>query len=194
MKKLRTRKIRGYNGLYSITENGDVISHRYGEKKLKLIEQHGYLHICLSNKDGEVKKHRVHTLVARAFCKGKSKKRNQINHIDGNKKNNNYLNLEYCTQQENITHAMEMGLFNQVGEENSNSTLTNDDVVDIRITYALGRNEGDFTMTGYNYLKDMYDYTVSKTCIGNIIRNDTWKHLPSVEQISKTIDKHGISL
>lgn len=33
-----------------------------------------------------------------------------VNHIDGNKKNNNLCNLEWCTQSENMIHAYNHGL------------------------------------------------------------------------------------
>ena len=47
----------------------------------------------------------VHRLVADAFLPvvvGKD----VINHIDGNKMNNSVMNLEWCTQSENVQHAI----------------------------------------------------------------------------------------
>lgn len=54
--------------------------------------------------DGKRKGFSVHTLVARAFCDG-YKNGLVVNHIDGNKLNNYYKNLEWVTCKENSIHA-----------------------------------------------------------------------------------------
>lgn len=48
----------------------------------------------------------VHRLVADAFVSGKSDVLNVVNHKDGVKWNNFDFNLEWCTQQHNVNHAI----------------------------------------------------------------------------------------
>lgn len=55
----------------------------------------------------------VHRLVAYAFLGDLSKKGLQINHKDGNRRNNSLDNLEWCTSSENLKHAYAIGLFDE---------------------------------------------------------------------------------
>lgn len=68
----------------------------------------GYLQVSLT-KNGKRKTYTVHRLVAKAFLPNLKNKK-QINHIDGNKKNNSVDNLESVTPKENIKHAYRTGL------------------------------------------------------------------------------------
>lgn len=68
----------------------------------------------------------------------------EINHIDGNKLNNKFSNLELCTSSENQLHAFRLGLqISKKGENSANTKLTNDNVRDIirSITFGKGNNE-----------------------------------------------------
>lgn len=56
----------------------------------------------------------VHRLVAEHFCvKPSNDPKLVVNHLDGNKLNNTYSNLEWCTQKENLHHARKTGLYIQ---------------------------------------------------------------------------------
>lgn len=122
------KDIEGYEGLYQVSNLGNVKSlrkridkgkcHRYfDEKILKPIETNrGYLRVKLC-KDRKIKKIRVHRLVAEAFIK---RPELEVNHIDGNKKNNKVENLEWVTQRENKQHAWITGLYHKKGGKHTN--------------------------------------------------------------------------
>ena len=73
----------------------------------------------------------AHRLVAKHFILN-DKLLKEVNHIDGNKQNNNYSNLEWCTTQENTKHAINNGLSDAKGENHGNSKLTSENIIDIR--------------------------------------------------------------
>lgn len=69
----------------------------------------GYLCVRLQ-KNGKGVTFSIHRLVASLFVE-RAKGKDCVNHIDGDKKNNNASNLEWCTQKENVSHAQETGLW-----------------------------------------------------------------------------------
>ena len=75
--------------------------------------QYKYPSVALS-KDSKVESRYIHELVMITFI-GKRPQNYQIDHIDGNKKNNNLGNLEYVTPKENSIRAIKLGL-NPIGE------------------------------------------------------------------------------
>ena len=121
-----TLPIPGYEG-YLATTCGNIISlvsgrttanstRFYDPKLLKGRDADGYLRVDLY-KESIVKSERVHRLIAMAFFEepeavyekgNEGSERCQVNHIDGNKKNNSVSNLEWCTPAENIKHYNEI--------------------------------------------------------------------------------------
>lgn len=91
--------INGYEN-YSISHDGIVKNIKTG-RILKLdLTRRGYLQIELySNKKS--KKFLVHRLVAMYFLDSYDSVK-QVNHIDGDRQNNHYLNLEVLSQSENL--------------------------------------------------------------------------------------------
>ena len=103
--------------------------------KLRPINKHGYLGcvVTLGNKNNK-KMIIVHRAVAECFIPNPNNYP-QINHISGNKGDNSYLNLEWCTAKQNIKHAMNNNLLQLYGENNPNSKLSNYDRIWIKEHY-----------------------------------------------------------
>lgn len=91
---------------YFISNNGNVISKsRKTEKVLKYrVGKNGYPYVTLRTKDNKNKTSKIHRLVALAFVDSPSGKE-QVNHINENKLDNNAENLEWVTPKENINHG-----------------------------------------------------------------------------------------
>ncbi len=70
-------------------------------------DKRGYMRVWFSE-DGKQKWRLVHRLVATAFY-GESQLP-QVNHMDGDKTNNHFQNLEWCTSSHNIRHSLATGL------------------------------------------------------------------------------------
>lgn len=88
----------------SISNKGRIYSKISGNITKGNIKM-GYYYFTIKNKD-IVKSYRVHRIVALVFVKNTDKEKNNIvNHIDGNKLNNDYKNLEWTTTQGNNQHS-----------------------------------------------------------------------------------------
>ncbi len=107
----------------------------------------------------------MHRIVAENFIVN-PKSKPQVNHIDGNKSNNQVSNLEWCTGKENVKHAIETKLF-KTGENVKNAKLRHEDVLEIRKTYI----KGDSVFGGKPLAKK---YNVSDMTIRNIINKVKW--------------------
>ena len=112
--------------VYEVSECGDVRSvDRYVEQKSRTywvkgkalehnIDRKGYHRVGL-NKDSKRKYEGVHRLVAKLFIENPENKP-EVNHIDGDKSNNHYTNLEWVTRSENMKHGYEMGLITHLSD------------------------------------------------------------------------------
>lgn len=101
------KDIPGYENFYKVSNLGNIKSLKRPGAKEKLlkgeIDQDGYIRITLA-KNGKTKKYKAHRLVMMAFNNTNDSSL-QINHIDGNKKNNKLENLEWCTASYNTRHS-----------------------------------------------------------------------------------------
>lgn len=94
---------------YLVYEDGRVYSEK-SNRFLKPDLNSGYAVVTLFN-SGDKLRETVHRIVAKLFCDN-SGGFDVVNHIDGNKLNNHYTNLEWCTQRHNNIHAIQTGLRN----------------------------------------------------------------------------------
>ena len=114
------KDIKGYEGLYQVSNFGEIKSlgrkysyysisnnlvngRRFPRKLKQGVRKDGYLFVALV-KNKNKKYMSTHRIVALNFLtpiKGK----NQVNHKDGDKKNNQVKNLEWCTGKENVYHS-----------------------------------------------------------------------------------------
>lgn len=98
---------------YFITKDGRIYSKLKGKELRELrphINNRGYMIITIRKKC-----YRIHRLVAENFLPRVDGKP-IVNHIDGNKLNNDVENLEWCTQSENVQHAWNSGLNSRTRE------------------------------------------------------------------------------
>lgn len=108
------RDIKGYEGLYQVSNWGRIKSspNRYQRRKMKseggimkAVNIQGYLQVTLY-KDRKHKRFMLHRLVAEAFVENERPSEfSYVNHKDENSLNNFASNLEWCTHRYNINYG-----------------------------------------------------------------------------------------
>ena len=164
----------GYEDTYQVSNMGKVKSvdrvagGRPGITKGKILIQtpnrKKYLEARLYNNSKSISKV-VHRLVAKAFILNPSNYQ-QVNHIDGNKYNNNASNLEWVNNSDNQKHAYKLGLQpSRKGENNSNTKITDKDVTLLKQLYN----------SGMSIVEVSSSININVSIIRQIIYGRTWK-------------------
>lgn len=109
--------INGYEN-YLISNLGSVKNTKTGLCLKPQLSSNGYYNVTLC-KNGKKSTPLIHRLVAEHFL---SKINQTVNHIDGNKLNNNINNLEWITYSENLTHAHKSKLRKKTHKKNKKNT------------------------------------------------------------------------
>jgi hypothetical protein len=162
--------VAGYEGWYSVSTSGRVRRecNRVGVPRIRILKQNplpvGYLRVFLC-RNGKVKTHYVHRLVAAAFIGNDSR---EVNHKDGNKQNNFVANLEYVTSKQNKEHAIGLGLYNAIiGERNHLATITSHIARSIRSEFIPYRVK----------VKDLArKYSILPRTVYAILQGANWRH------------------
>lgn len=190
MKELVWKDVAGFEGFYKVSENGDILSlarvdtyinqgvlvkRNRSEKKLTYkVNRGGYATYHLRDASRDIESWpTAHRLVATAFVPNVDNKP-YINHKDGDKLNNHYSNLEWCTAQENTQHAYDNGLaksviykFTKRLEDSPQTKLKN---VDIPVIKQL-------RLDGWTYDAIAKKFGVGLSSIFKICKGQSWKTL-----------------
>ncbi len=184
------KPIEGYEGLYAINTNCEVISlertvdipTRGIRRRLKrrvlrpALGSTGYRGVALHNQ--KQKTHSIYRLMAETFIPNPDSLP-EVNHKNGNKLDDSLENLEWCSYSHNLQHAYDTGLRRVInGEDRVNSKLTEADVVQIielleYMPHMKGKLNRPFPVKWIGKAFGVAFQTIE--CIAS---NRTWKHIP----------------
>lgn len=105
-KQVNLKSIPGWEGLYSISQEGDIYSIRQSKFLKPRLSMDGYKRVALYL-NGKSYEQRVGKLVALTFIPNPENKP-QVNHKDYNRVNDFIENLEWCTNLENSNHSFNL--------------------------------------------------------------------------------------
>lgn len=178
MEKETWKDVIGYNGLYEVSNLGRiksldrVVNNKHNSKRtmkgrimsLRPDSKGRYI-ICDFKSRTESKTKLVHRVVANAFIGDIQGM--EINHIDGNTKNNNVSNLEICTRHENEIHKYRV--LKRIHPSVKSVA---------RINIQTGRIDKIYSPMNKVEIDGFIFTSVSKCCLGKQIKHKgfKWKH------------------
>ncbi len=167
------KEIEGYEGLYKVSNLGNVQNRKGKKIKSFLGKAWKYKYVVLC-KDKNQKSMTIHRLIAAAFISNPGSKP-CVNHIDGDKHNNDVSNLEWCTHSENTSHAYKIGLCKpgktcfKKGEMHKLVKLSKFQIQRIRLMKKI--------IPKITYAKIAKMFKISRSHAFFIVKRMTWKHI-----------------
>lgn len=163
--------IPGYEGIYEASTEGrirrilSIPNCRRVPYTLKPQNGSNGYTICALSKDRIQRSKSIHRLVMAAFH-GPSER--EVNHLNGNKRDNRLANLEYVTPKQNCEHAVKTGLMPSGERKIRSAKLTAADVRKIRAARAVGLSAAELAAC----------FRVHEQNIYQILARKTWKQVP----------------
>jgi hypothetical protein len=159
------------NSNYIATDDGRVYNYKHCRWCNHMKHKLGYVFIGKFTINGKYKMALLHQVIAHTFIP-KPNDKTELNHLDGNKKNNASNNLVWVTHKQNMSHAWETGLMENLRKCNGkkickgNAKLTQEQADEIRKQRANGVK-----------VKDLCEqYNISYTPIYRLLKGETWNH------------------
>ena len=138
----------------------------------------GYCVVGLHLGDNKYKQMKVHIAVAECFASKNNDQNEQlvVNHIDSNKLNNCYTNLEWVTQKRNVEHSVENGTFGV-----KRVALNNEQINEIRKTFKNRDRNCGASALGKRF-------GVSPQTILRIVRGEGYFKMPLPEPYKEEVN------
>ena len=168
--------VKGVKTDYEISSEGRVKNKISGKILKTHINKDGYEKVDI-RVNGERKSKAVHRLVAKAFVENPNPEEfTEINHIDGNKLNNNMYNLEWTNRSGNIQHAFDHGLILPMsGEKHPGARFSDEEIHEVcRLLESGLKNKEVHKLTG-----------IPKDTISEIRTGKAWTHISSQYKLEK---------
>ena len=166
---MEQKDIIGFENKYKITNTGKVWSNYKNDYLKPSKNRKGYFLVSLSINRSLNKTLSIHRLVAIHFIPNIENK-SQVNHIDGNKENNNVSNLEWNTNKENNKHAIDNGLFNPKKNGMCKEIILFNNITKEEETY--------FSIANFATTYNVSVYSVRTL----LIKNKKYKHFTLIEK------------
>lgn len=174
------KDIPGYEGRYQASNMGNIRSKRlrkpFGWIVLKATDLKGRRRVSIGSR-GFRKSFLAYRLVAMAFLENPLNKK-EINHIDGNMKNDVLQNIEWCTRLENSAHAVRTGL-QPKGSRCPHSKIKDSDAIEIVRLRSLGLKRTHISrLLGISYWIVM-----------SVLRGIAWSHATGLPKVANWKNK-----
>lgn len=164
---------------YKVGNFGTVYGTRFKRPLKQRINGDGYLTVTLGKLKGKRTSIAVHRLVAMLFVPNDDPdNKKEVNHIDYNRQNPRYDNLEWITHVDNIRHSSNAGRFSdsKKGIKNGRSKYSEEEVLKIRELYKLGYTVMDIVKEFYPELNSKERHNKWST-IKRIVTNECYNDI-----------------